>query len=158
MRRRRAERREGAGDPKYGNRLLAKFINNLMLKGKKTVAENIVYGALDIFEQKAQQEGLDGSKLFNKAIENVRPRLEVKARRLGGATYQVPVEVPVPRGNALAMRWIRDFARKKKGRPMKNKLADELLAAYKGEGAAVKKRDDTHKMAESNKAFSHLRW
>ena len=129
-----------------------------MLDGKKTVAENIVYGALEIFEQKAQQDGVDGSKLFNKAIDNVRPRLEVKARRLGGATYQVPIEVPVARGNALAMRWIRDFARKKKGRPMKNKLADELLAAYKGEGAAVKKRDDTHKMAESNKAFSHLRW
>lgn len=158
MRRRRAEHKESAADPKYTNRLLAKFINNLMLDGKKTVAENIVYGALEIFEQKAQQEGVDGSKLFNKAIDNVRPRLEVKARRLGGATYQVPIEVPVARGNALAMRWIRDFARKKKGRPMKNKLADELLAAYKGEGAAVKKRDDTHKMAESNKAFSHLRW
>ena len=158
MRRHRAEHREAVADPKYANRLLAKFINNLMLDGKKTVAENIVYGALEIFEQKAQQEGVDGSKLFNKAIDNVRPRLEVKARRLGGATYQVPIEVPVARGNALAMRWIRDFARKKKGRPMKNKLADELLAAYKGEGAAVKKRDDTHKMAESNKAFSHLRW
>ncbi len=137
---------------------MAKFINNLMLSGKKTVAENIVYGALEIFEQKAGAEGLDGSKLFNKAMDNVRPRLEVKARRLGGATYQVPIEVPVARGNALAMRWIRDFARKKKGRPMKNKLADELLAAYKGEGAAVKKRDDTHKMADSNKAFAHLRW
>ncbi len=158
MRRRSAEHREVADDPKYGSRLLAKFINNLMLSGKKTVAENIVYGALEIFEQKAGQEGLDGAKLFNKAIDNVRPRLEVKARRLGGATYQVPIEVPVARGNALAMRWVRDFARKKKGRPMKNKLADELLAAYKGEGAAVKKRDDTHKMAESNKAFSHLRW
>jgi len=129
-----------------------------MLDGKKTVAEHIVYGALGILEQKTQQEGSDGAKLFNKAIDNVRPRLEVKARRLGGATYQVPVEVPVSRGNALAMRWIRDFARKKKGRPMKNKLADELLAAYKGEGSAVKKRDDTHKMADSNKAFSHLRW
>ncbi len=158
MRRRSAEKREAVGDPKYANRLLSKFINNLMLDGKKTVAENIVYGALEIFEQKAQQEGQDGSKLFNKVMDNVRPRLEVKARRLGGATYQVPVEVPVARGNALAMRWIRDFARKKKGKPMKNKLADELLAAYKGEGAAVKKRDDTHKMAESNKAFSHLRW
>ena len=157
MRRRRAERREAVADPKYSNRLLAKFISTLMLDGKKTVAENIVYGALGILEQKAQDEG-NGSKLFNKAIENVRPRLEVKARRVGGATYQVPIEVPVSRGNALAMRWIRDFARKKKGRPMKNKLADELLSAYKGEGAAVKKRDDTHKMADSNKAFSHLRW
>jgi small subunit ribosomal protein S7 len=156
MRRHRAERRVLAADPKYNNRLVAKFINNLMTDGKKTVAEGIVYGALDILEQKISDS--DGAKIFNKAIDNVRPRLEVKARRVGGATYQVPIEVPVSRGNALAMRWVRDFARKKKGRPMKNKLADELLFAYKGEGAAVKKRDDTHKMAESNKAFSHLRW
>ena len=156
MRRRRAERRDFDADPKYSNRLVAKFINNLMLDGKKTVAEGIVYGALEILEQKVSND--DGAKIFNKAIDNIRPRLEVKARRVGGATYQVPIEVPVSRGNALAMRWVRDFARKKKGRPMKNKLADELLSAYKGEGAAVKKRDDTHKMAESNKAFSHLRW
>ncbi len=156
MRRRRAERRDLASDPKYDNRLVAKFINNIMLDGKKTIAEGIVYGALEILEQKVSDE--NGAKLFTKAIDNVRPRLEVKARRVGGATYQVPIEVPVSRGNALAMRWVRDFARKKKGRPMKNKLADELLSACKGEGAAVKKRDDTHKMAESNKAFSHLRW
>ena len=125
MRRRSAEKREIVGDPKYANRLLAKFINNVMLNGKKTVAENIVYSALEILEQKAQQEGLDGSKLFTKAIDNVRPRLEVKARRLGGATYQVPIEVPVNRGNALAMRWIRDFARKKKGKPMQTKRSEE---------------------------------
>ena len=156
MRRRRAERRDLTSDPKYDNRLVAKFINNIMLDGKKTIAEGIVYGALEILEQKVSDE--NGAKLFTKAIDNVRPRLEVKARRVGGATYQVPIEVPVSRGNALAMRWVRDFARKKKGRPMKNKLADELLSAYKGEGAAVKRRDDTHKMAESNKAFSHLRW
>ena len=156
MRRRRADRREPAGDPKYSNRLVAKFISNLMMDGKKTVAEGIVYEALKILEQKIPDN--NGSKIFNKAIDNVRPKLEVKARRVGGATYQVPIEVPVSRGNALAMRWVRDFARKKKGRPMQNKLADELLSAYKGEGAAVKKRDDTHKMAESNKAFSHLRW
>ena len=156
MRRRRAEKRSIAADPKYNSRLVAKFINNLMLDGKKNVAEGIVYGALGILEQKTSED--NGDKLFTKAIDNVRPRLEVKARRVGGATYQVPIEVPASRGNALAMRWIRDFARKKKGRPMKNKLADELLSAYKGEGAAVKKRDDTHKMAESNKAFSHLRW
>jgi len=156
MRRHRAERRDFAADPKYNNRLVAKFINNIMLGGKKTVAEGIVYGALEILEQKVSDD--NGAKVFNKAIDNIRPRLEVKARRVGGATYQVPIEVPVSRGNALAMRWVRDFARKKKGRPMKNKLADELLSAYKGEGAAVKKRDDTHKMAESNKAFSHLRW
>ncbi len=156
MRRRRAEKREPLPDPKYKSRLVAKFINTIMCDGKKTVAQNILYDAFEIIEQKIQEN--NALRIFNKAIENVRPRLEVKARRVGGATYQVPVEVPVNRGNALAMRWIRDFARKKKGRPMKNKLAEEILAAYKGEGAAVKKRDDTHKMAESNKAFSHLRW
>ena len=156
MRRRRADQREPVADPKYTNKLVAKFISNIMLDGKKTVAENILYGALEILEKKVPDS--NGAKIFSKAIDNVRPRLEVKARRLGGATYQVPIEVPVSRGNALAMRWVRDFARKKKGRPMQNKLADELLSAYKGEGSAVKKRDDTHKMAESNKAFSHLRW
>ncbi|MBF0521503.1 MAG: 30S ribosomal protein S7 [Candidatus Omnitrophica bacterium] len=155
MRRRHGERKEILPDPKYNSRVLAKFINNLIVEGKKTIAENIVYDALDILAEKTQENGL---KAFNKALENVRPRIEVKARRVGGATYQVPIEVPVNRGNALAMRWIRDFARNKKGRPMNTKIADELLAAYKGEGAAVKKRDDTHKMAESNKAFSHLKW
>ena len=156
MRRRRAEKTEPLPDPKYSSKLVAKFINSIMYKGKKSVAENIVYNAFKIMEQKTQESS--AIKVFNKALENVRPRLEVKARRVGGATYQVPIEVPLARGNSLAMRWIRDFARKKKGRPMQNKLADEFLAAYKGEGAAIKKRDDTHKMAESNKAFSHLRW
>ena len=156
MRRRKADKREAQADPKFDSKLLAKFMNALMQSGKKTVAEGIVYGALDILEKKVTEEG--PIKIFNKAIDNVRPRLEVKARRVGGATYQVPVEVPVARGNSLAIRWIKDFARKKKGRPMRIKLADELLAAYKGEGAAVKKRDDTHKMADANKAFSHLRW
>lgn len=156
MRRRSAEKRELPGDPKFNSQLISKFINNVMYQGKKTVAEYIVYSAIEILEKKVQEGS--GIKAFNKAIDNVRPRLEVKARRLGGATYQVPVEVPLSRGNALAMRWIRDFARKKKGRPMNIKLADELLAAYNGEGAAVKKRDDTHKMAEANKAFSHLKW
>lgn len=156
MRRRKAEKREAQADPKYNSRLVAKFINTIMMSGKKTTAESIVYGAFGILEEKTQESSI--LKVFNKAIENVRPRLEVKGRRVGGATYQVPIEVPTNRSNALAMRWIRDYARKKKGRPMRNKIADELLAAYKGEGAAVKKRDDTHKMAESNKAFSHLRW
>ena len=156
MRRRKAEKREPMPDPKYSSRLVSRLINSLMVCGKKTIAENIVYRAFDILKDKAQDPS--PLKVFNKAIENVRPRLEVKARRVGGATYQVPIEVPAARGNALALRWVRDFARKKKGRPMEIKLADELLAAYKGEGAAVKKRDDTHKMAESNKAFSHLRW
>ena len=156
MRRRKAEKLILLPDPKYNSKLIAKFVNNIMVEGKKSVAENIVYGALTILEQKTQEAS--GIKVFNKAIDNARPKLEVKARRVGGATYQVPVEVSIERGNSLAMRWIRDFARKKKGRPMENKLAEELLAAYKGEGAAIKKRDDTHKMAEANKAFSHLRW
>jgi len=156
MRRRRAEKREPLPDPKFKSRLVAKFINSIMLQGKKSIAQSIVYDAFDIIEQKGQDA--NALKIFNKALENVRPRVEVKARRLGGATYQVPIEVPTSRGNALAMRWIRDFAKKKKGKPMKNRLADEFLVAFKGEGAAVKKRDDTHKMAESNKAFSHLRW
>ena len=156
MRRRKAEKKEPLPDPKYNSRLVAKFINSLMFSGKKTVSEGIVYGALKILEEKTNGE--NGLKVFNKAIDNVRPKLEVKGRRVGGATYQVPTEVPISRGNALAMRWIRDYARNKKGRPMRQKLADELLAAYKGEGAAVKKRDDTHKMAESNRAFSHLKW
>jgi small subunit ribosomal protein S7 len=156
MRRRKADKREGLADPKYNSKLVSKFMNALMKCGKKTVAENIVYGAFDILEKKVTEE--TPVKVFSKAIDNVRPRLEVKSRRVGGATYQVPIEVPVGRGNSLAIRWIQDFARKKKGRPMRIKLADELLAAYKGEGAAVKKRDDTHKMAEANKAFSHLRW
>jgi len=156
MRRRRAEKRESLADPKYNSRLVAKFINNIMVKGKKTTAESIVYGAFDILGKKIPEDNI--LKLFTKSIENVRPRVQVKSRRLGGSTYQVPVEVQGGRGNSLAMRWIRDIARKKKGRAMKQKLADELVAAYKGEGAAVKKRDDTHKMAESNKAFAHLRW
>lgn len=156
MRRRKAEKREPDPDPKYNSRLVAKFINAIMFQGKKTVAESIVYGAFGIMEQKIQDGG--ALKIFNKAMENVRPRLELKARRVGGATYQVPIEVAVSRGNSLAMRWIRDFARKKKGRPMQNKLAEELISAYKGEGAAIKKRDDTHKMADANKAFAHLRW
>lgn len=156
MRRRRAEKREPLADPKYNNKLVSRFVNCIMVDGKKTVAEGIVYGAFEIMKNKLSDN--DALKVFSKAIDNVRPRLEVKGRRVGGATYQVPIEVPASRGNSLAIRWIRDFARKKKGRPMEVKLADELVAAYKGEGAAVKKRDDTHKMAESNKAFSHLRW
>jgi small subunit ribosomal protein S7 len=156
MRRRKAEKREPMADPKYSSRLVSRMINALMEDGKKTIAEGVVYGAFEILKEKTQEP--NPLKVFNKAIDNVRPRLEVKARRLGGATYQVPIEVPTARGNALALRWVRDFARKKKGRAMEVKLADELLAAFKGEGSAVKKRDDTHKMADSNKAFSHLRW
>lgn len=156
MRRRSAEKREAVADPKYGSILVAKFVNILMSKGKKTIAENIVYGAFDLLKQKVAEE--EPIKVFNKAIDNARPRLEVKPRRVGGATYQIPIEVPALRGNSIAMRWIRDFARAKKGKPMTVKLADELFAAYKAEGPAIKKRDETHKMAEANKAFAHLRW
>ncbi len=156
MRRRSAEKRETTPDPKFNNTTVTRFVNIVMTHGQKSVAENIVYGALDILVQKTGEDS--AIKIFNKAIENTRPRLEVKPRRVGGATYQVPVEVSTPRGASLAMRWIRDFARTKKGKPMMVKLADELLMAYKGEGSAIKKRDETHKMAEANKAFSHLRW
>ncbi|MBF0532123.1 MAG: 30S ribosomal protein S7 [Candidatus Omnitrophica bacterium] len=156
MRRRAAEKREPPPDPKFNSRLVTKFINMLMLEGKKVLAENVVYGAIKILEEKTQDQS--GLKAFTKALDNIRPKLELKSRRVGGATYQVPIEVPANRGNSLAMRWVRDFARKKKGRPMTQKLAEELLSAYKGEGAAVKKRDDTHKMAEANKAFAHLKW
>ncbi len=155
MRRRKADKRQVAPDPRFGNELVATFVNCVMVEGKKTTAESIVYGAIDILKERSNEDGL---KAFLKAIENVRPRVELKPRRVGGATYQIPVEVLTPRGNSLAMRWIRDFARKKKGKSMTVKLAEELLAAFKMEGAAIKKRDETHKMAEANKAFAHLRW
>ena len=156
MRRHRAEKRKVIGDPKYNSDLVTRFVAIIMTEGKKTTAERIVYNALDILKEKTQEES--HVKALNKAIDNVRPRLEVKARRVGGATYQVPPDVIPLRGMSLAMRWVRDFARKKKGKPMLNKIADELIAAYKQEGAAIKKRDETHKMAEANKAYSHFRW
>ncbi len=142
-------------DPKYKSRVISKFINMVMHEGKKTIAEKIVYGALEILQEKTNEEAI---KALNKAIDNARPRLEVKPRRVGGATYQVPVEVNQARGTSLALRWLRDFARAKKGKPMKLRLAEELLSAYKNEGSTIKKRDDTHKMAEANKAFAHFRW
>jgi len=127
-----------------------------MLRGKRTVAESIVYGALDIAKQKVQEDS--ALKVFNKAIENVRPRLELKPRRVGGATYQIPVELRQDRGAFLAMRWLRDFARSRAGKPMRDRLAEELIAAYQGQGSAVKRKEDMHRMAEANKAFSHYRW
>jgi small subunit ribosomal protein S7 len=156
MRRRRAEKRPVTPDPKYSSELVSRFVNIVMTCGKKQTAETIVYGALEVMQQKITEDPV--LKAFGKAIENVRPKVELKARRVGGATYQVPVDVAPLRGSSLAMRWIRDFARKKKGKSMMNKLADELVGAYKQEGAAIKKRDETHKMAEANKAFSHFRW
>ena len=156
MRRRRAEKREATPDAKYNSVMISRFINCVMVDGKKSISERIVYSALDILKQKTGEE--DIVKTFNKVLDNVRPRLELKPRRMGGATYQIPIEVAPLRGTAVAMRWIRDFARTKKGRSMIVKLADELLAAFKSEGPAVKKRDETHKMAEANKAYAHLRW
>lgn len=156
MRRRKAQEKEVLADPKFNSKVVGKFINMVMLKGKKPIAEKIVYGAFEIIKQQLNE--VDVLKIFHKAIDNARPRLEVKPRRVGGATYQVPIEVRQERGTSIALRWIRDFAKNKKGRSMEVKLADEIIAAYKGEGSAIKKRDDTHKMAESNKAFAHFRW
>lgn len=156
MRRRKAPQREIYSDPKFNSKVVAEFINMVMLRGKKSLAEKIVYGAFDLIKQELNEP--DIIKVLHKAIDNVRPRLEVKPRRVGGATYQVPVEVRQSRGISIALRWIRDFARLKKGKSMKEKLAEEIISAYKGEGLSIKKRDDTHKMAEANKAFAHFRW
>lgn len=156
MRRRKAEAKEILADPKFNSKVVEKFVNMVMLRGKKSLAEKIVYGALNIVKKQLNEP--DVLKVFHKAIENARPRLEVKPRRVGGATYQVPVEVRQERGTSIALRWIRDFARSKKGKPLEEKLAEEIISAYKGEGPVIKKRDDTHRMAEANKAFAHFRW
>ena len=155
MRRRRAEKREIIPDPKYKNVTVALFINIIMTRGKKSIAEKIVYKSFDIMAEKTGKGALE---VFQKALDNARPLLEVKPRRIGGATYQIPIEVKSERGMSIVMRWIRNFARTKKGKPMEIKLADEILDAFKGEGSAMKKREDTHKMAEANKAFAHYRW
>ena len=155
MRKSRATKREIKPDKKYNDVTLAKFINCLMLDGKKGIAEKAVYGALDILEEKV---GSDGLEVFKKALNNVKPMLEVRSRRVGGATYQVPVEIRADRKTALAMRWIIDFARKRSDHTMAEKLAGELLLDYNKEGPAIKKRNDTHKMAEANKAFAHYKW
>lgn len=156
MRRGHSVHRTQAPDPKFHSPLLQKFINMVMLSGKKSTAEGIVYEAL---EQAAQKTATpDGLSIFTKAIENVRPLVEVKSRRVGGATYQVPIEVRHDRGVSLAMRWIRDAARARKGAPMAGRLGNELADAFKNTGTAVKKKEDTHKMAEANRAFAHYRW
>ncbi len=150
------DKRPIAPDPKFNSVLVAKFTNCLMDAGKKTVARELFYNAMDILDEKvADQEPL---VVFEEAMENVRPKVEVKSRRVGGATYQVPVEVRPERRNALAIRWIIGFAKSRSGQTMSEKLAAELLDAFNGRGAAVKKKDDTHKMAEANKAFAHYRW
>ena len=156
MRRRKAQEKQVLADPKFNSKIVAKFINMVMLEGKKSIAEKMVYGAFEVI--KTALNDPDVIKIFHKALDNARPRLEVKPRRVGGATYQIPIEVRQERGTSIALRWIRDFAKVKKGKSMKEKLADEIIAAYKGEGSAIKKRDDTHKMAEANKAFAHFRW
>lgn len=155
MRRRKAPVREVLPDPIYGNKIITKFINALMFDGKKSVATKIMYGTLAAIEKKSETKGID---VFNAAVENVKPIMEVKSRRVGGATYQVPVEVRTLRQQALALRWIIAFARKRSERTMIDRLANELLDAANGRGAAFKKKEDTYKMAEANKAFAHYRW
>ena len=154
-RRRTAEKRIVLPDAKYGDKVVAKFINNVMEDGKKAVAEKIVYSAFDMMASKTKQEPL---KVFAEAIENVKPVVEVRSRRVGGATYQVPVEVRADRRQALAIRWIIDAAKKRSETTMTEKVANELLDAFANKGSAVKKREDTHKMAEANKAFSHYKF
>jgi small subunit ribosomal protein S7 len=153
--RRRYKKHRVLPEPVYNDLLVSKLINYVMRKGKKTIARKIVYGALDIVKEKTKKDPLE---IFKRAIENVGPSLELRPRRVGGATYQVPIEVPPERKIALAMRWIIMAAKMKKGKAMKEKLAEELIAASKNEGWAVKKKEDTHKMAEANRAFAHFAW
>ncbi|HAY76845.1 MAG TPA: 30S ribosomal protein S7 [Gemmatimonadetes bacterium] len=154
-RRSRAERRETPPDPKFESRTVTKFINNLMVDGKKSKAEKIFYDAVDIMEQRSGENGVE---MFEAALNNAKPALEVKSRRVGGATYQVPIEVRPERRTALASRWLIGFARGRSEKSMAERLAAELLAASRGEGSTIKKKDDTHRMAEANKAFAHYRW
>jgi small subunit ribosomal protein S7 len=154
-RRRVAAKREILPDPKFGNITLAKFMNHVMVSGKKSVAERIVYGALDIVEERLKKSPVE---VFEEALDNVAPLVEVKSRRVGGATYQVPVEVRPSRRKALAMRWRVDYARSRGEKSMPQRLAGELIDAVQGKGGAVKKREDVHRMAEANKAFSHFRF
>lgn len=142
-------------DSVYNNSNVAKFINQVMRKGKKSVAQKIVYGSFDIIKEKTKKEPLE---IFETALNNVKPLLEVKSKRIGGATYQVPKPVPEERSATLAMRWIIESAKSKKGKPMKEKLAEELILASKGEGGAIKKKENTHRMAEANRAFAHFAW
>ena len=154
-RRREVPKRETLPDPKYGDRMVGRFINVIMLDGKKSTAERILYGAFEIIESKTRNDPL---AMFRRALDNVRPRVEVKSRRVGGATYQVPVEVRPERATSLAMRWLADYARARGGKSTRERLADEIIDAANERGDAVKKREDTHRMAEANKAFSHYRW
>jgi small subunit ribosomal protein S7 len=154
-RRHRAEKREIIPDPKFGDLVLSKFMNSVMRAGKKSIAENIVYGAFDLIETRAKQDPL---VVFKQALENIMPQIEVRSRRVGGATYQVPVEVRPSRRQALAIRWLLSAARGRNEKTMVDRLSGELLDAANSRGNAVKKREDTHRMAEANRAFSHYRW
>ena len=154
-RRREVPKRLAEPDPKYKDRMVGRFTNVIMRDGKKSVAERIVYGSFSVIESKTRNDPL---AMFRRALENVRPRVEVKSRRVGGATYQVPVEVRPERATSLAMRWLADYARSRAGKSMTEKLADEIIDAANERGESVKKREDTHRMAEANKAFSHYRW
>ena len=154
-RRHRAEKRQVLPDAKYGSIVVTKFMNNIMEDGKKAVAEAIVYGAFDVIEKKSKQSALE---VFNEAMENVKPLLEVRSRRVGGATYQVPIEVRADRRQALAIRWLVGAAKKRSENTMVERVANELLDAFASRGTAIKKREDTHKMAEANKAFSHYKF
>lgn len=155
MRRRRAAKREVLGDPIYNNKVVTKFINKMMLDGKKSIVEKIMYAALNKIEEKTNEKGID---IFQKALENVKPLVEVRSRRVGGATYQVPVEVRVERQQSLSIRWILESTRKRNERTMIDRLANELIDAANEKGSAFKKKEDVHKMAEANKAFAHYRW
>jgi small subunit ribosomal protein S7 len=157
-RRSQAPRRIVLPDPKFGNLMLAKFINMVMLSGKKSVAEKIVYGALGRIAERSGQDERNALELLSQALDNIKPSVEVKSRRVGGATYQVPVEVRTTRRETLAMRWAIEAARKRSEKTMALRLAHELLDAAENRGSAVKKREDTHRMAEANKAFAHYRW
>jgi len=154
-RRRATKKKEHYGDPQYNDIIVARFVNYVMRRGKKSTAERIVYDCFDIIEQKTGQKGVE---VFRKAIDNAKPTLEVSSRRVGGATYQIPVEVRQPRRLALAMRWLTDYARNRPDKTMAERLASELIAASKYEGSTIKKKEDTHKMADANKAFAHFRW
>ncbi|HOK15150.1 MAG TPA: 30S ribosomal protein S7 [Candidatus Kapabacteria bacterium] len=155
MRKRRAEKRPMVPDPKFGDPIVSKFINCIMLQGKKSIARSIVYDAFDIIEERAKQNPLE---VFHKAMQNVAPLVEVRSRRVGGATYQVPVDVREERRIALAIRWLKTYAKARRDHSMAQRLAAEIMAASRGEGSAVKKREDTHRMAEANKAFAHFKW
>jgi small subunit ribosomal protein S7 len=154
-RRREVPKRKILPDPKYSDRMVGRFTNVIMKDGKKSTAEQIVYGAFEVIEKKTRNDPL---AMFRRALDNIRPRVEVKSRRVGGATYQVPIEVRPERANSLAMRWLSGYARNRAGKSMHEKLADEIIDAANERGESVKKREDTHRMAEANKAFSHYRW